>query len=604
MHKSPVIRIAAWSAIAVLAVPLMIRLGVLLGLTRAGLADAVEFIYDDGYYYLGVAANLAETGRSTLDGMSATNGYQPLWLLCLAGLAKLVGTNTWTFFVASCALIYAIAVAAPLAAMYRSRNAAWQPIALCVSVGLCIVMIQQPSVFLQGLEPILFAPVVLPLIVLIERESAARDWIWISSLLAIGFLVRLDALSLYFSTVLVLGFTSTPRGGRWWGEFLSRTSVLALRLSIVVLPTVGIYLLINMFYFDSAVPVSGLAKLIGGPKFSNWGVAWMFFDHWRSLALVLIILAPLEWIARRVAAPSALFYRSLAIVCIAMIMQCVYYCALSAWNVWPWYAYLVAIFMALIIARIVYLAAMLFEFPRQRLPAAAAMALIAAWACGRSVDFVRQSMPAHPRSSELTFNQATLKMLDAFFPSSERKMLVAMGDRAGGLAYWGRNRLSVVQTEGLTLDMGYIRARLANRAAEYLEERFAIDYLIVDREYVPQVTAAGGERHYVVAEPIQGRITSGPVPTFCFPEDAVRYRDAYAAVWGTNLRLAFAFAKRVPCSQAALDLIRSVEQGQGLRQFSLPTEYLPSAGGPMNKGREDADRARARRWTSPGNGPG
>jgi hypothetical protein len=121
MHKSPVIRIAAWSAIAVLAVPLMIRLGVLLGLTRAGLADAVEFIYDDGYYYLGVAANLAETGRSTLDGMSATNGYQPLWLLCLAGLAKLVGTNTWTFFVASCALIYAIAVAAPLAAMYRSR---------------------------------------------------------------------------------------------------------------------------------------------------------------------------------------------------------------------------------------------------------------------------------------------------------------------------------------------------------------------------------------------------------------------------------------------------------------------------------------------------
>jgi hypothetical protein len=75
-------------------------------------------------------------------------------------------------------------------------------------------------------------------------------------------------------------------------------------------------------------------------------------------------------------------------------------------------------------------------------------------------------------------------------------------------------------------------------------------------------------------------------------------------VWGTNLRLAFAFAKRVPCSEAALELIRSVEKGQGLRQFSLPTEYLPGAGSPMNKGREDADRARAHLWSSPGNGPG
>jgi hypothetical protein len=342
--------------------------------------------------------------------------------------------------------------------------------------------------------------------------------------------------------------------------------------------------------------------LIGGAKFNNWGVAWMFFDHWRSLTLVLVILLPLEWIARRVAEPSALFYRSLAIVCIAMAVQCVYYCALSAWNIWPWYSYLVAIFMALIIARSVYLAALLLELPGQRLSAAAAMALIAVWACSRSIDFVRHSMPAHPRSSELTFNQATLKMLDAFFPPSEPRILVAMGDRAGGLAYWGRDRLSVVQTEGLTLDLAYIRARLANRAAEYLEQRFAIDFLIVDREYVPQVIAANGERYYVVAEPIQGRITTGPVPTFCFPEDAVRYRDSYPAVWGTNLRLAFAFAKRVPCPAVALELIRSVEIGQGLRQFSLPTEYLPNTG-PMNKQREDEDRARSRSSSSPANGP-
>jgi len=370
--------------------------------------------------------------------------------------------------------------------------------------------------------------------------------------------------------------------------------LVGLRLSIVVLPTVAVYLLVNQYCFGSAVPVSGLAKLIGGPKFSNWGVAWTFFDHWRSLGLVLAILLPLEWIARRVAKPSPLFYRSLVIVGLSMLVQCVYYCALSAWNIWPWYAYLVAIEMALIVARIVYLAALLVELPKRRLFGVASMALIAAWACSRSIDFVRHSMPAHGHSSELTFNQESLRMLASFFPPSNRKMLVAMGDRAGGLAYWGRDRLSVVQTEGLTMDMEYIRARRANRAAEDLERRFPIDYLIVDREYIPQVAAANGDQDYVIADPIQGRVTLGAVGVFCFPPGAVRYRESYPAVWGTNLRLALAFAGRIPCSEPALALIRSVERGQGLRQFSLPTEYIPGAG-EMNKPREDRDRALARR---------
>jgi hypothetical protein len=594
MHKGQFIHICGWAAIAVLAVPLLIRLGVLLGTSRGGLADVVEFIYDDGYYYLAVAANLAAFGHSTLDGISATNGYQPLWLWCLAGLAKLVGTDGWRFFVASCALVYAIAIAGPLLAISRSRRGSLRTAATCVAVGLCVVMIQQPSVFLQGLEPILFALIVAPLVVLIEGESGMQNWPALSSLLALAFLVRLDALSLYFASILVLGIAQTPRGRRLSAELVSRMLGVMLRLSIVVLPTVAVYLAVNQYYFDSPVPVSGLAKMIGGPKFSNWGVAWTYFDHWRSLALVVGIVLALEWIARRLAEPSPLFYRSLAIVCISMLVQCVYYCAFSTWNVWPWYAYLVAIAMALIIARIVYLAALLCEFPRERFAGLAAIALIGVWACSRSAAFVVDSLPAKLQSPQITFNQASLKMLAAFFPPSTHATVVAMGDRAGGLAYWGRDRLSVVQTEGLTLDMGYIRARIANRGTQYIEERFPIEYLITDREYIPQLLEEGGARQYVVAEPIQGRVTTGPVPTYCFPEAAVRYKDSYRAIWGTNVRLAFAFADRVPCSQAALDLMRSVEQGVGLRQFSLPTEYIHSAGGPINKAREDRDRARAR----------
>jgi hypothetical protein len=50
----------------------------------------VDFIHDDGCYYLTVAAKLAQLGRSTFDGISTTNGYQPLWLLLLTIPARLI----------------------------------------------------------------------------------------------------------------------------------------------------------------------------------------------------------------------------------------------------------------------------------------------------------------------------------------------------------------------------------------------------------------------------------------------------------------------------------------------------------------------------------
>ncbi|HEX3397411.1 MAG TPA: hypothetical protein VHS76_11985 [Steroidobacteraceae bacterium] len=593
MHKDRLIKVCGWTAIALLAIPLLLRLSILLASPGGRLADVVEFIYDDGYYYLGLAANFADTGRSSLDGISMTNGYQPLWLLALAALAKLVGTASWRFFVASCAFIYAIAVAGPLIAMVRSRNGPWGCATTCIAIGLCVVMIQQPAIFLQGLEPILFALIVVPLILAIERYGENGDWLLLSTLLAVAFLVRLDALALYFSAVLVLGM-SGQQGARASARFSALVAA-ALRLSTIVVPTVAVYMLINQYYFGSPIPVSGLAKQIGAAKFSNWGVAWMFFDHWHSLAFLVIIVLPLEWLAHRVNPPSRLFYRSLAIVCIAACVQCLYYCSLSAWIIWPWYSYLVAIAMALIIGRIIYLAALLSTPSRVRFAGLLAIALVGAWYCARGLDFVLHSLPPKSPSQEMTFNQASLDMVSSFFAPSRKPTLIAMGDRAGGLAYWGRDRLAVVQMEGLTLDMGYIRARNLNRGAAYVEEHFPVEYLVIDRENVPQVAAEGGETQYVIAEPIQGRVTTGPVPTFCFPESAVRYRRAYRAIWGTYSRLAFEFKDRAACSSAALELIRSVEQGVGLRQFSLPTEYNPAAGGTMNKEREDADRARARR---------
>ena len=52
----------------------------------AAFADGQNFSWrwftrDDAYYYFKVAQNISEGHGSTFDGINATNGYHPLWML-------------------------------------------------------------------------------------------------------------------------------------------------------------------------------------------------------------------------------------------------------------------------------------------------------------------------------------------------------------------------------------------------------------------------------------------------------------------------------------------------------------------------------------------
>ena len=47
-------------------------------------------LYDDAYYYFGVARNLAGGHGSTFDGINPTNGYHPLWCWILVPVFALV----------------------------------------------------------------------------------------------------------------------------------------------------------------------------------------------------------------------------------------------------------------------------------------------------------------------------------------------------------------------------------------------------------------------------------------------------------------------------------------------------------------------------------
>src|ERR1051326_2162804 len=70
-----------WTSLALAAY----ALGVAVWLWRQG----VNLTQEDGYYYFKVAQQLAQGAGSTFDGVHATNGYHPLWLLCLAAVFRI-----------------------------------------------------------------------------------------------------------------------------------------------------------------------------------------------------------------------------------------------------------------------------------------------------------------------------------------------------------------------------------------------------------------------------------------------------------------------------------------------------------------------------------
>lgn len=608
VQRLTLIRICWRYALLLLGVIFLVRLALLLYLPASRVADLVEYLYDDGYYYLAVAANLADSAKSTFDGLTLTNGYQPLWLLLLSLVAKLVGTSPHTLLVADCVLIYLTAWGALLLAG-GLRRAEHRNMAMALAVGLAVMMLRWPLALLQGLETVLILPLSIPLVLLIE-QAEERQLLWVSALLATMLLVRLDYLALYGAAVAVLALRLCyPQPPPWPGGASGTVRIIG-KLSVFVLPTLAIYLVVNQWLFGSAVPVSGLAKSLGGPTFSNWGVWRNFLGPAEESPFLLLILLVLEGITRSIARPQPWFYRSICLFAIAAAAQCLYFCTLYTWYVMPWYECSVMMVAALIVARIVYLSAELAASMASGRVVLRALALIpvamlgvwmAYWAgvlLDKSVPLevrmvVRRTLQAgNPKVADIrTFNQVSLSMLDEFF-DHRRRTLVAMGDRAGGIGFWGRDFVSVLQLEGLMLDRGYIQALREHRGEQYLTENFPIETLIIDREVVLKLISPSGEPEYVIPEPVRGRVTNEPVPTFCFPESAVQYQRTYETFTGVETRMAFDFSKRVDCSQSSLQALRTIEQGIGLQRYSLPGEY-DTNGGFADTQLEIRDRRRA-----------
>ena len=76
---------------------------------------------DDAFYYLETARNLAATGQSTADQVSNTNGYHPLWMLLMTGLAW-IDSSSETLLRAAIGMSFAMHAAVALLLLVTLRR--------------------------------------------------------------------------------------------------------------------------------------------------------------------------------------------------------------------------------------------------------------------------------------------------------------------------------------------------------------------------------------------------------------------------------------------------------------------------------------------------
>jgi hypothetical protein len=339
-----------------------------------------------------------------------------------------------------------------------------------------------------------------------------------------------------------------------------------------VVSVVIAYIAINLFFFKTPVPISGIAKAIGAPLFNNWQALKGFSGIFSKKLLVVFIV--MEIIAFRANQRSFVFVMSIITFLLAALVQSLYYGAFSTWPIWPWYTYSVSFAMLAMAARVLFLSSRCFAANR-----IAVTFVVGCLFAVMAEDAVKGFGNGRPEKADdqvaHSWNQMSVLMLKDRIFSHDQNTIVAMADRAGGLAFWGRKKIFVVQTEGLLMGAEYIAARLKSDVPSYIDGQYHVQYYVVDREFTPTVTEDDGSKTYVVADPIQLAGARGYyIPTFCFPDSSLIYSRNYDldAPSCHSQRLIFSYGARKECSLAALKVIQTAISTGGLHKLSLPSQ--------------------------------
>ena len=218
---------------------------------------------DDGLYYVTIARNIVERGMPTVDGVTSTNGFHPLWMMILLPVAFFFrdpdSTLRATFFVAF--------VVTTLAALFFSRVSRRMHLSaagILLAAGLLFLNLRSFTTLLSTIE----APIVLLAYLAYanyvlssgeDRFCRSRAAFLAGLLGGVAFLARTDSVFLLvgYAVLLVLRVVR----GRVPFATAARSAGFA---SLGALLLAGPYLIFNLAVFGHLLSVSGYKKIVLG----------------------------------------------------------------------------------------------------------------------------------------------------------------------------------------------------------------------------------------------------------------------------------------------------------------------------------------------------
>lgn len=227
-----------------------------LTIVAALLKSGVRVTAEDGYYYFKIAQQMAHGAGSTFDGLHPTNGYHPLWLLCLTPIFRFIPDPNMALTAGI--LLQGVFMAAGVVLLYITARRTIGRSAASLSTLLWLGLAY--PLCLSGLEFSLHALGVLAIACLYvgafgkEMPRRPAPYLALGLIVSLAFLARLDTLLL--AGILGLFLVCRERRAGWTRG--SRTRLLAFGLPI--LATCLLYAGVNAWLFGHPLPISGVVK--------------------------------------------------------------------------------------------------------------------------------------------------------------------------------------------------------------------------------------------------------------------------------------------------------------------------------------------------------
>jgi hypothetical protein len=465
---------------------------------------------DDAYYYALIAHHLAHGQGSTFGDLVSTNGYQPLWELMLVPLNALADGDAFLRLAYTLmAALFALSVAAMWAIAYRLRSMAAGIYGATYAV---VVGMLAGNQFFQGMEIGVVIPAILAFVwVALTNSPSAGAGLSLGALALAIALGRLDAVAI----PVVFAALTLRRDNR----AMRKTVIFA---SAILVAGLGVYALFNFAVFGTPVPVSGVAKSVGGGRLGLSLLGdYLVYGKLGPIPLCLGMQALLSsgvalLLLRRQRMFSTHSDRVIQDLIVTLLIgqavQIAYYAATSSFPFWGWYYYYppIQLFLTgLVIAQAV------LRNRRGRMLRAPAFVTFAV--CSGCLVAVGAFVTDPPETT--TWSAAAIPAAAWIHENSASNDVIAIGDRAGYFTWL--NRRPTVQLEGLVQDTAFLSFLKGERIGDYMKQVHVRYYVRSEEIGIGSLVATSAQCTMAV-EPVQGYGPKSGIQV-C-PEDLV-YRD-------------------------------------------------------------------------------